>query len=137
MNGIILISTHAPTQGKTAYIMSGINYRFISTHAPTQGGGIRGKINRRYLLFQFTLPRRERWNCLRIFLYFQEVSTHAPTQGAIASEPSYGIAVPEVSIHAPTQGAIAYGLKENPVKMFQLTLPRRERQAQYKALYII
>ena len=56
------------------------------------------------MLFQSTLPRRERRQYCGLLLPYCEVSIHAPTKGATRIT-RYLIYIKRVSIHAPTKGA--------------------------------
>ena len=101
--------------------------------------------------FQSTLPRRERpvsfiadFLCgyfnprshagsdaypITLFLTMM-ISIHAPTQGAtLCTDGLCGDF--RISIHAPTQGATADTVMSNLSRLFQSTLPRRERPYPY------
>ena len=54
------------------------------------------------------------------------ISIHAPTKGATVPN-LYIIQVSNISIHAPTKGATKLEDKKTSCKLFQSTLPRRER----------
>ena len=99
------ISIHAPTKGATEDIPNKFSANDISIHAPTKGAtNMLRKISSwlkhfnprshegsdvssstfagKFLVFQSTLPRRERlYNRISSFACF-EISIHAPTKGA-------------------------------------------------------
>ena len=82
---------------------------------------------RRNLLFQSTLPRRERRK--KVFAKAAEefISIHAPAKGATLAW-IYELDERDISIHAPAKGAtriLAHILDMGG--RFQSTLPRRER----------
>ena len=85
------------------------------------------KILSTLLLFQSTLPRRERHEDTSRTDRLASVSIHAPTEGA--TDPHHRCQKDcVVSIHASTWGATNYRTEKKPVKMFQSTLPRGERR---------
>ena len=143
-----VVSIHAPTQGATKAALYIRVSTTVSIHAPTQGAthssfvgslSLQGFNPRShagsdpsYPLISLTLlcfnPRshagsdstRIRWHNRH------GVSIHAPTQGATSA--AYEISgMPEVSIHAPTQGATVIFQMLVHFRLFQSTLPRRER----------
>ena len=120
------ISIHAPAQGATV-----VRYRCgqianISIHAPAQGAtqllltltGIR-------ILFQFTLPHRER-HCISLR---RNVPVYFNSRSRTGSDIVYrfGGMFLYISIHAPAQGATLYIASEECSCIFQFTLPHRER----------
>ena len=107
------------------------------------------------ILFQSTLPRRERLELSSPTLldtksisihapakgatdYFfiqlaqSKISIHAPAKGA-TSERGVGSRYPEISIHAPAKGATASEVVLTFDNEFQSTLPRRERPCTFSA----
>ncbi len=80
----------------------------VSIHAPTKGATV------------LTL----------IVSYTSAVSIHAPTKGATET---VAIVAQQwrVSIHAPTKGATDTEMGKGGGRMFQSTLPRRERQKRH------
>ena len=101
---ILSISIHAPAKGATRQDSALHPDSYISIHAPAKGAtSINGFINVLCVLFQSTLPRRERLEqpppCLLI-----------------------------ISIHAPAKGATSTSTTVYCSFSFQSTLPRRERQ---------
>ena len=130
----------------------------ISIHAPTKGATTLGWQSEGGLLFQSTLPRRERrYDCM-YFNHHLLISIHAPTKGA-TSNIFDGKVIVEISIHAPTKGATSPGRPPRPgdrisihaptkgatsasatsvfVERFQSTLPRRERPQHIVVIYHI
>ena len=102
-------------------------HKGVSIHAPAKGATMTGIVQYSTKEFQSTLPRRER-RCTNLnFRHCFHVSIHAPAKGAtlillLIDLPSC------VSIHAPAKGATASGLQDSVgIKLFQSTLPRRER----------
>ena len=55
-------------------------------------------------VFQSTLPRRERLKVIFVFFTIIKISIHAPTKGATFGGGANG-GVGSISIHAPTKGA--------------------------------
>ena len=105
------------------------------------------------LLFQSTLPRRERQKLPARMVPFRSISIHAPAKGATIHQSksthyciisihapakgatgkgSVSISITlRISIHAPAKGAtIAFSLSSKDIAEFQSTLPRRERLCQ-------
>ena len=77
--------------------------------------------------FQSTLPREERPQHYLIFKPYARISIHAPTRGATKAM-LLDINEIYISIHAPTRGATFSLVIFPPIKIFQSTLPREERQ---------
>ena len=101
---ITKISIHAPTKGATSQaLFLGCHWE-ISIHAPTKGATFFFIVFIKFLLFQSTLPRRERRYTLAVDRRFKRIS-----------------------IHAPTKGATQIARFEEEKLLFQSTLPRRER----------
>ena len=120
---------------------------------PRSHAGSDWTIRRRYytyMMFQSTLPRRERPGRVGCLVDYSEVSIHAPTQGATAKafvkgetsksfnprshagsdgNVSHTLHLSIVSIHAPTQGGTVFPSCPSGNITFQSTLPRRERHA--------
>ena len=80
-----------------------------------------------HLIFQSTLPREERPQHYLIFKPYARISIHAPTRGATKAM-LLDINEIYISIHAPTRGATFSLVIFPPIKIFQSTLPREERQ---------
>ena len=99
-----MVSIHAPTQGATQSVLSGITFPDVSIHAPTQGATPRFFI--RIVIFYCFNPRTHAGcdNYRNLSLDEKLVSIHAPTQGATRLAVIV-IVTYSVSIHAPTQGA--------------------------------
>ena len=123
----------------------------ISIHAPAKGATCLLNVQIPcYLVFQSTLPRRERqWTDIifrRMSKYFnprsregsdnkvllkgaiQNISIHAPAKGATLRHRSM-LDCMVISIHAPAKGATTFNV-DGMIKefKFQSTLPRRERR---------
>ena len=78
--------------------------RKISIHAPAKGATVIHDILRAAVLFQFTLPRRERPQALDDVRTALEISIHAPAKGATINN-NTRISEHIISIHAPAKGA--------------------------------
>ena len=98
------VSIHAPAQGATWSSGRTWRHRDVSIHAPAQGATPGRPHESRCILFQSTLPHRERHDIRREHRQIELVSIHAPAQGATGSMLSPS-AFRRVSIHAPAQGA--------------------------------
>ena len=86
------------------------------------------KIHCPELLFQSTLPRRERRLTEDEDNHFTRISIHAPAKGATI-QLIKDVRDNLISIHAPAKGATT-GAQLLPFEVgFQSTLPRRERQS--------
>ena len=79
------------------------------------------------VLFQSTLPRRERQASLSIGADSSGISIHAPAKGATRCKPCAYIWGKTISIHAPAKGATRSTGSSAAERRFQSTLPRRER----------
>ena len=80
-------------------------------------------------IFQSTLPWRERHYCGATILGLGRISIHAPVKGATVWAQSSKGGV-QISIHAPVKGAtFILALIATFQKLFQSTLPWRERQS--------
>ena len=128
------ISIHAPAKGatglfcRTARLMNYFNPR--SREGSDDISKHNGVVN---IKFQSTLPRRERLNLLRIQLKGDEISIHAPAKGATMSRVKKE-AGSDISIHAPAKGATKQRLLLINPKLFQSTLPRRERRGKNSSI---
>ena len=92
-----------------------------------EGSDITESVLKKYpMLFQSTLPRRERPEPNLALVTAAIISIHAPAKGATYSAEE-AIKVIEISIHAPAKGATIYTGGLAKVTLFQSTLPRRER----------
>ena len=101
------------------------------------------------IIFQSTLPRRERRKHPRYFYHNWVISIHAPAKGATTQfaqcwgicgisihAPAKGATIvragsgvtEDISIHAPAKGATYFSIPVFSRHIFQSTLPRRERQ---------
>ena len=65
------------------------------------------------------------------FAVRRRISIHAPAKGATAMNNDAFI-VQIISIHAPAKGATYFDYLKVSVRIFQSTLPRRERRASYE-----
>ena len=102
---LLFVSIHAPTKGATEKVTMSHFTPSVSIHAPTKGATARVRsFFPIFLLFQSTLPRRERLPPPRNEGAQEKVSIHAPTKGATGTVFFYHFAY-FVSIHAPTKGA--------------------------------
>ena len=127
---ILLISIHAPAEGATYNRSMSRRTLAISIHAPAEGATASDEYDfTTMIVFQSTLPRRERLHQSAINGYGLSISIHAPAEGA--TDPELALAFHQsISIHAPAEGATCF-----PVGVlcggdqFQSTLPRRERPA--------
>ena len=103
----------------------------ISIHAPAKGATADGCEKVCGVVFQSTLPRRERrrTGAKRCAAW---ISIHAPAKGATHS--GIGAAsIIAISIHAPAKGATCLNRGSSwSHRTFQSTLPRRERQSRGK-----
>ena len=105
--GLTLISIHAPVKGATRAEVAMIFYR---------------------LLFQSTLPRRERRDNLSPNGEMINISIHAPAKGATRQVCTLRHQF-DISIHAPAKGAtFRRTCTCFQLYAFQSTLPRRERR---------
>ena len=82
-------------------------------------------------VFQSTLPRRERRRFEVHSIEFIFISIHAPAKGATSQFFSV-FSVYTISIHAPAKGATILLASLKFAIQFQSTLPRRERQGDYR-----
>ena len=106
------------------------------------------------MLFQSTLPRRERLSGDTAAEKSRLISIHAPAKGATSDwerqrrEKQFQSTLPRrerlrqhfyatpeyvISIHAPAKGATSSGVTPHRPAPFQSTLPRRERQRTERA----
>ena len=76
----------------------------ISIHAPTKGATVKRRIFTWILIFQSTLPRRERQSPFLQLPLINFISIHAPTKGATLIYHTLH-RFESISIHAPTKGA--------------------------------
>ncbi len=122
----VTISIHAPAKGATAIFRDGEFWFPISIHAPAKGATLLAKLSRPPLLFQSTLPRRERQrkaDCITDFLRFQSTlpRRERPAKSELPGAEEF------ISIHAPAKGATFHSARFFYQFLFQSTLPRRER----------
>ena len=123
-----LISIHAPAKGATGIIQ----YTLVSSSnfnpRSREGSDLWYLWHLLYwLLFQSTLPRRERRNYYPYISVSSAISIHAPAKGATAGSSTLTYTT-GISIHAPAKGATACLAVLFTAFLFQSTLPRRERQ---------
>ena len=99
------ISIHAPAKGATdARLNIYLNYINFNPRSREGSDHIHHNSDLAYLLFQSTLPRRERRNKASLTKYKICISIHAPAKGATVLELVKNN-VKEISIHAPAKGA--------------------------------
>ena len=120
------VSIHAPAKGATLYNMLAVTtercfnprsregsdpsipeysvWSIVSIHAPAKGATSLYPILSSLLMFQSTLPRRERLNLLILCYHQTSVSIHAPAKGATSNQVT-DTCFRQVSIHAPAKGA--------------------------------
>ena len=124
---ILLISIHAPAEGATYNRSMSRRTLAISIHAPAEGATASDEYDfTTMIVFQSTLPRRERLHQSAINGYGLSISIHAPAEGA--TDPELALAFHQsISIHAPAEGATSVMLHPPSFTVFQSTLPRRER----------
>ena len=77
----------------------------ISIHAPAKGATAKRKIIIVFILFQSTLPRRERHKSFAIVATAIRISIHAPAKGATVQHTLERLKSQIISIHAPAKGA--------------------------------
>ena len=125
-NALQAISIHAPTKGATALVhVPGISIN-ISIHAPTKGATKVGRNNSYAILFQSTLPRRERlapWAVSTFTPNFNPRSHEGSDWTMAEAWRNWNDFNPRSHEGSDFQNFIifkGYG--------FQSTLPRRERQ---------
>ena len=98
----------------------------ISIHAPAKGATQNALPVLPLLLFQSTLPRRERHYACPECGCSISISIHAPAKGATTKTDKDEFPL-NISIHAPAKGATWKRQKCRSPREFQSTLPRRER----------
>ena len=129
-----LISIHAPAKGATELFWCRLCVKHISIHAPAKGATLLICSLCLEIIFQSTLPRRERrvlFLCVKLSHNFnprsregsdepyqrrtchKAISIHAPAKGATKKQ-MQGVNPQEISIHAPAKGATAISAK-NPL----------------------
>ena len=147
-DGLDEISIHAPAKGATA-LRKLVNYIIlISIHAPAKGATLVKHQAWWCYRFQSTLPRRERPQLMMLCIKpikFQStlprrerhvrngdgdsdtsISIHAPAKGA-TEKINISADTDTISIHAPAKGATQLNQWKKFTRLFQSTLPRRER----------
>ena len=99
----------------------------ISIHAPTKGATSATPAEK-FEIQNFNPRSHEGSDRINIILPLGTIiSIHAPTKGATSPWIKH-TDVPDISIHAPTKGATQdFTADSKDVKVFQSTLPRRER----------
>ena len=105
----------------------------ISIHAPTKGAtnNVSDEIDQ--IIFQSTLPRRERLFRLVNFFLDRIISIHAPTKGATRSEIMADY-ITVISIHAPTKGATATQERKATQENFN---PRSHEGSDHFTIYLL
>ena len=121
------ISIHAPAKGATSMqqaLQQG-GLIFQSTLPRRERRTSQSAVSSQ-LLFQSTLPRRERQRCL---FHAGTPDGHFNPRSREGSDSEALLApqVSDISIHAPAKGATAESLVCARLSAFQSTLPRRER----------
>ncbi len=143
------ISIHAPAKGATAPITTMCYVTSISIHAPAKGATAASGFFRISMIFQSTLPRRERLSrtdcttlCSSTFQSTlprrerrsrcRHLRTARSNFNPRSREGSDRAEHEEfrrrlISIHAPAKGATLHFWTKRAISRFQSTLPRRER----------
>ena len=131
------VSIHAPTKGATTLDAPYIVDKCVSIHAPTKGATYNSDMSKiDAQMFQSTLPRRERHKKIYTKTDYSRVSIHAPTKGATLCCTAFSKA--SICFNPRSHEGSDYF---NPAdiskrKLFQSTLPRRERQSEmYSGVY--
>ena len=122
-------------EGSDATIPTNCNrYDRISIHAPAKGATHpRPSPSIISLIFQSTLPRRERRQTLSSVRCSPQISIHAPAKGATKEDCDFHRAI-KISIHAPAKGATTLSVMIVQWMQFQSTLPRRERLPRHRMM---
>ena len=120
------VSIHAPTQGATKYQVQVWDRCQVSIHAPTQGATLFWAKYGNIILFQSTLPRRERRDLQPWILQIRcfNPRSHAGSDWLHLLMLHHPRSFNPRS-HAGSDHAVLYSL--NNIFEFQSTLPRRER----------
>ena len=120
------ISIHAPTKGATSNVTFVTVTLLISIHAPTKGATPGWRFSSVHTgSFQSTLPRRERPCPTAPWRHWSHFNPRSHEGSDFLAK--MGAAGYEISIHAPTKGATIPETGILQPKLFQSTLPRRER----------
>ena len=127
------ISIHAPTKGATNIDAIRDAISAISIHAPTKGATPWVVVRDHPQIFQSTLPRRERQQRWRQRGFRQYFNPRSHEGSDVTGQDDRVISF-AISIHAPTKGATRRWKKRTSARIFQSTLPRRERPAP-RAIY--
>ena len=125
---ITVISIHAPAKGATLIGVKTHLFTGISIHAPAKGATFLSTSVLNKLIFQSTLPRRERlWSVVKAVreVLFQSTLPRRERRTCPCTRYSWQ----RISIHAPAKGATRTGTACPYCYLFQSTLPRRERPA--------
>ena len=110
--GHCIISIHAPAKGATEFFPVDVRFRQISIHAPAKGAT----------------------EFFPVDVRFRQISIHAPAKGATKATSTRN-RTNVISIHAPAKGATERRkANAEKIKLFQSTLPRRERLARAAGL---
>ena len=99
----------------------------ISIHTPTKGATQTPNLARYSVLFQSTLPRRERLMCVLLRVCLAIISIHTPTKGATPLELMTVLIIYDFNPHSHEGSDCLVNLSTCVSSPFQSTLPRRER----------
>ena len=121
-----IISIHAPAKGATTASVELSDNSIISIHAPAKGATASGTVTGTNLLFQSTLPRRERRHIDHIKGVTEDFNPRSREGSDWYKCSKCGGKL--ISIHAPAKGATYVIRRYFFQPLFQSTLPRRERQ---------
>ena len=102
----------------------------ISIHAPAKGATLTKFHISLFIVFQSTLPRRERRYYGICYFCQLPISIHAPAKGATQKGHKSRRDL-FISIHAPAKGATVFATSGQSQNLFQSTLPRRERHLKH------
>ena len=103
-NVTIDISIHAPAKGATICHLCIGNRPIISIHAPAKGATKNTECGIKVLLFQSTLPRRERPSWHRLWTLARRFQSTLPRRERL-HDFRHKPALSLISIHAPAKGA--------------------------------
>ena len=105
------ISIHAPAKGATTSLSIISPNTSISIHAPAKGATLCGLTVVDYLVFQSTLPRRERRSTqyLRLSLLINFNPRSREGSDVIMEFEQF---ISDISIHAPAKGATLYNCQK-------------------------
>ena len=130
---VVVISIHAPTKGATNQTLLTIIY--ISNFNPRSHEGSDIFQNLRFsssILFQSTLPRRERHRLADMAVTLVKISIHAPTKGATKSYLLLHQLHLRFQSTLPRRERLITNCCVCGLYLFQSTLPRRERHFRHR-----